>query len=80
MLQQKEERNIKIEINAIYNYEAPVEEGRKIGNIIVKNNEEIMDSIDIICSKTVEKKNIFSYLIELISVIPNYQWIRQFVK
>ena len=71
-----EERNIKIEINAIYNYEAPVEEGRKIGNIIVKNNEEIMDSIDIICSKTVEKKNIFSYLIELISVIPNYQWIR----
>lgn len=71
-----EERNIKIEINAIYNYEAPVEEGRKIGNIIVKNNEEIMDSIDIICSKTVEKKNIFSYLIELISVIPNYQCIK----
>lgn len=70
------ERNIKIEINAIYNYEAPVEEGKKIGNIIVKNNEEIIDSIDIICSKTVEKKNIFSYLIELISVIPNYQWIR----
>ena len=71
-----EERNIKIEINAIYTYEAPVEEGKKIGNIIVKNNEEIMDSIDIICSKTVEKKNIFSYLIELISVIPNYQCIK----
>lgn len=71
-----EERNIKIEINAIYNYEAPVEEGRKIGNIIVKNNEEIIDSIDIICSKTVEKKNIFSYLIELISIIPNYQCIK----
>lgn len=71
-----EERNIKIEINAIYNYEAPVEKGRKIGNIIVKNNEEIIDSIDIICSKAVEKKNIFSYLIELISVIPNYQCIK----
>lgn len=71
-----EERNIKIEINAIYNYEAPVEEGRKIGNIIVKNNEEIIDSIDIICSKAVEKKDIFSYLIELISVIPNYQCIK----
>lgn len=71
-----EERNIKIEINAIYNYEAPVEKGRKIGNIIVKNNEEIIDSVDIICSKRVEKKNIFSYLIELISVIPNYQYIK----
>lgn len=68
-----EERNIKIEVNAIYNYEAPLEEGRKIGNIIVKNNEEIIDSIDIICNKTVEKKSIFSYLIELISVIPNYK-------
>ena len=71
-----EERNIKIEINAIYNYEAPVEEGRKIGNIIVKNNEEIIDCIDIICSKTVEKKNIYSYLAELISVISNYEWVK----
>lgn len=71
-----EEKNIKIEINAIYNYEAPVEEGRKIGNIIVKNNEEIIDSIDIICNKTVEKKNIYSYLVELIGGIANYKWIK----
>lgn len=72
-----EEKNIKIEINAIYNYEAPVEKGEKIGNIIVKNNEKIIDSIDIKCSKKVEKKDIFSYLVELIGVIPNYnEWIK----
>lgn len=71
-----EEKNIKIEINAIYNYEAPVVKDKKIGNIIVKNNEEIIESIDIKCSKTVEKKNIYLYFIQLIGNIANYQWIK----
>lgn len=71
-----EEKNIKIEINAIYNYDAPIEEGRKIGNIIVKNGEDIVDCIDIICNKKVEKKNTYSYLIELIGAIANYKWIK----
>lgn len=68
-----EEKNIKIEIHAIYNYEAPLEKGAKIGNIIVKNKDEIVESIDILCNKTIEKKTIFTYIKELISVIPHYQ-------
>jgi len=71
-----EEKDISIEINAIYNYEAPIEKGRKIGNLIVKNNEEIIETIDIICDEQVEKKNIISYLIQFISIIPNYEWIK----
>ena len=71
-----EEKNIKIEINAIYNYEAPVEEGTKIGNVIVKNNQEIIETIDIICTKTIKKKDIYSYLVELIGSIANYEWIK----
>ena len=71
-----EEKNINIEINAIYNYEAPIEKGRKIGNIIVKKGEEIVETIDIICSKTVEKKNIYSYFAQLIGSIANYKWIK----
>lgn len=70
-----EEKDIKIEINAIYNYEAPVEKEKKIGNIIVKNKDEIIETIDILCSKRVEKKDIFSYFIELISIMPNYKWL-----
>ena len=66
-----EEKNITIEINAIYNYEAPLLKGTKIGNIIVKNNEEIIETIDIICEKTIEKKNYFTYLKELISMVAN---------
>ena len=71
-----EEKNINIEINVIYNYEAPIEKERKIGNIIVKKGEEIVETIDIICSKTVEKKNICIYFSELIGTIANYKWIK----
>lgn len=71
-----EEKDIKIEINAIYNYEAPLEEGRKIGNIIVKRKEEIIETIDIICSEKIERKSVFSYLLYLISIVPNYEYIK----
>lgn len=66
-----EEKNIKIEINAIYKYEAPVKEGTKIGNIVIKNKDEIIETIDITNEEAINKKNIANYFIELISIIPN---------
>ena len=57
-----EENNIKIEINVIYSYEAPVDEQTKIGNIIVKKNEKIIETIDIVCNKKVEKMDVLSYI------------------
>lgn len=63
-----EEKNIKIEINAIYEYKAPVEKGTKIGNIIIKNNDEIIETIDILCEKRVEKKTIKNYFKYLLSI------------
>ena len=71
-----EEKDIKIEINAIYQYEAPIKDNKKIGNIIVKKNDEIIETIDILCNKTVNKKNIITYLKELISIIPNYSILK----
>ena len=71
-----EEKDITVEINAIYQYEAPLQKGEKIGNIIVKKKDEIIETIDIICSSTVEKQDIISYMINLLSVIPNYKWIK----
>lgn len=65
-----EEKDIKVEINAIYQYEAPVEEGRKVGNIIVKKKEEMIETVDIICTKTIHKKSIYSYFLELLRIIP----------
>ena len=33
---------------------------------IVKNKDKIIESIDILCAKEIERKNIFSYLKEII--------------
>lgn len=68
-----EENNIGIETNAIYEYDAPVIKNTKIGNIVVKYNNKVVESVDIMCSRNVEKKGIFSYFKELLSVIPNYE-------
>jgi len=71
-----EKETIKVEINAIYNYEAPVEKGEKIGNVIVRKGDEIIESIDILCDKTVEKKDIYDYLKDLLFSITNYKVIQ----
>lgn len=67
-----EEENIKIQVNAINNYEAPVEENTKIGNLIVKKDDEIIETVDIICVKKINKKNVIDYFIEFIGILPNY--------
>lgn len=66
-----EEKDISIEINAVYKYEAPVEKGTKIGNLIIKNKDEIIEIVDIKCSKNVERKSIITYLKYFIKFIPN---------
>lgn len=64
-----EENNIQVEINAIYEYEAPLEKQSKIGNILIKKDEEIIESVDIVCLERIEKKNTLTYLRELIAAI-----------
>lgn len=67
-----EEKDIDIKINAIYNHEAPLLENTKIGNIIVKKQDEIIETVDIVIKNRIEKKNVMDYFIELIGIIPNY--------
>ncbi len=54
-------KNISVEINSINYLEAPVEKGTKIGTMIVKNGEEIIEEVDILTSKKIERKNIIDY-------------------
>lgn len=63
-------KDIKIEINCIYEYEAPLEKGRKVGTLIVKNKEEIIETIDIITKEEVKKKNIISYMFQFFENLP----------
>lgn len=55
-------QEIKIEINSITYLEAPVMENTKIGTVVVKNGENIIENIDILIDKTVNKKGIMDYI------------------
>lgn len=55
------DKELKSEINSLNYLEAPVEKGRKIGTMIIKNGEDIIEEIDIIVSKTVARRNILDY-------------------
>lgn len=55
-------KDISVEINALNYLEAPVEKGKKLGTVIIKNGEEIIEEVSIITSKEVERKNILDYL------------------
>lgn len=57
-----EQKNISIEINCIYNYEAPMPKGAKIGNLIIKNGEEIIETVDIVTKIEIKKKSIIDYM------------------
>lgn len=44
-------------INTITTMEAPVKKGTQIGTLVVKLNEEIIETVDILCNKTLERKD-----------------------
>lgn len=61
---------IKVEINAIYEYDAPCEKGKKIGNIIIKYDEQIIENVDFELVKKIEKKNVLEYFLENLGKFP----------
>lgn len=65
-LKKGEQKDITVDINCIYQYEAPTLEGTKVGNLIIKKNDEIIEVVDIVCTKTVERKDIYSYFTQFL--------------
>lgn len=56
------EKDINIEINSINYLEAPINKNTKIGTIIVKNGEDIIEEIDILVANTINRLGISDYL------------------
>ena len=65
-------KNISVEINCIYEYEAPIYKGTKVGTLIIKNNDQILETIDIIVKKEISRKSIKSYLLQFFENFPTY--------
>lgn len=62
--------NIKMEINSLYYLEAPVEKGRIIGNAKIQINGETIANLNIKNKQVIEKKNVFDYFIDFLSLVP----------
>lgn len=60
--------NIHIEINVVYNLEAPVGENQIIGNMKIMLGNEVIEVLDIYSKETIEKKNVKNYFIEFLKV------------
>lgn len=52
---------INLEINSLFNFEAPVEENTRIGTLKVLLNGEVIDILEIKSLNKVEKKDVFDY-------------------
>lgn len=74
-IENDKQKDINFEINVIYNFEAPVDKNSKIGNIVIKNKDSVIEIVDIICANNIEKKTISDYIVEFIGNIANYKFI-----
>ena len=64
------QKDIKLEINCIYQYEAPVEKGIKVGNVIIKCGDEILESVDILTKNEFKRKSIIDYMNQFLENLP----------
>ncbi len=64
-----EKEKIRVQINAIYEYEAPVQKNARIGTLIVKCGEEIIENIEIVNKYDIKKNDIISYMLEFIKLL-----------
>lgn len=53
---------VQIEINVLNNFDSPLSENKKIGTLIVKNDDDIIEKIDILVANKVNKMNILDYI------------------
>ena len=60
--------NITIESTENTKFEAPVYVGTEVGKIIVRKNDEIIEEIPIRTKETVERKNTWNYLVEMLQL------------
>ena len=70
-LKDSEIESIEYEFNSLISMEAPVEESKKIGTMIVKKDDNIIDNIDIVNINKINKKDWIQYFNQCMEVLPN---------
>lgn len=71
-IKKETQKDIKIDINVIYQHYAPLPRGTKIGNLIIKNKKEIIETIDILTKEEIKRKNVLNYMFQFFENLPTY--------
>jgi len=66
VVKKDEIENIWFEASCNYNLEAPVLKNYKVGEFNVNINNKIIESIDLLINKTIERKSIYDYIFEIL--------------
>lgn len=64
-------KDIKINFNAVFEYEAPVYYKTKIGEVQIFKEDELLESIDIFFDNSIYAKDFYDYMYECMEVITN---------
>ena len=65
-------KDLNIEIDCIDRVEAPIKQDDKIGELIVSIGDDVIERVDILCGKTVDKKDIFYYYKDILFNMGRY--------
>lgn len=68
-LSKLEKENFEIEINNIFDIEAPIRMNYKLGEMNIKINQETIDILDIITREEVKRKGVKDYFYEILGLV-----------
>ena len=71
LINRNEIKNIKIQINAIFEYEAPVSQNTKLGEVKVFLGDELLEVNNIYIKNEILRKDFFDYFLECMKSISN---------
>ena len=68
-VKKKDIRNIKVSLEYKGPIKAPVQEGEKIANLIIKNKDQVVDTLELYAGESIKKVNFFKSLITSINYL-----------
>ena len=68
-VKKKDIRNIKVSLEYNGPIKAPVQEGEKIANLIIKNKDQVVDTLELYAGESIKKVNFFKSLITSINYL-----------
>lgn len=70
LIMKEKQKDIYVDINCIYNLQAPINKNTKIGTLSIKCKDEVIESFDILISNNVKRKSFKDYMYHFLENFP----------